>query len=277
MDLDYKRLKKTYIDLFHNEEKCDHVLTDVLFAFKEFYSFIDDNNINKVLEIGSGTGILLMEFSNIFEKKTFYGLDPHKKGFNDYENVSKKIYNDNLSIVHEDFAKFKPENKFDLVISFNVFEHLDDPINYIEKINTFLNHNGKSIILCPNYDFPYEPHFVIPIIYNKKITYKLFKNRIIKHESKTGEKGLWEGLNLCSKKKIKNYLNEKKYNFYFDKDIGLRLLSRINDDKSNYFQKRQGIIAKIAKIAMVLKLDKILFEFLKIPFPYMKLIIKKND
>ena len=36
-------------------------------------------------------------------------------------------------------------------------------------------------------------------------------------------------------------------------------------------------MAKIAKIAMVLKLDKILFEFLKIPFPYMKLIIKKND
>ena len=64
MDLDYKRLKKTYIDLFHNEEKCDHVLTDVLFAFKEFYSFIEDSIISKkILEIGSGTGILLKELS----------------------------------------------------------------------------------------------------------------------------------------------------------------------------------------------------------------------
>ena len=27
------------------------------------------------------------------------------------------------------------------------------------------------------------------------------------------------------------------------------MLSRVNDDESEYFQKRQGIIAKIAKIA----------------------------
>ena len=54
------------------------------------------------------------------------------------------------------------------------------------------------------------------------------------------------------------------------------MLSRVNNDESEYFQKRQGIIAKIASIGMMLKLDKIFFEFLKIPFPYMKLIVKKK-
>lgn len=277
MNLDYKRLKNTYIDLFKNNEKCDHVLTDVLFAFKEFYSFIDDKNVNKILEIGSGTGILIKEFSQIFRNKTFYGLDPHKKGFDNYRNVSKKISNKNLFIVHEDFSKFKPENKFDLIISFNVFEHLDDPLNYIRVVNTFLNNNGKSIILCPNYDFPYEPHFVLPIIYNKNLTYKIFKKKIINHEKKTGEKGLWKGLNLCSKKQIENFLKKNEYNYYFDEGIGNRLLSRIYDDKSAFFQKRQGIMAKIAKIGMKFKLDKIFFGLFKIPFPYMKLIIKKNN
>ena len=276
MDLNYKTLKKTYIDLFQNNEKCDHVLTDVLFAFNEFYSFIEDSKTKNILEIGSGTGILLKELSQIFKNKNFYGLDPHKKGFDEYENVSKNISNDNLIIFHEDFTEFKPENKFDLVISFNVFEHLDDPINYIEKIDSILNDQGKSIILCPNYDFPYEPHFVIPIIYNKNVTYKLFKNKINNHEIKTGEKGLWKGLNLWSKKKIENYLKKNKFNFYFDRNIRNRMLSRVNNDESEYFQKRQGIIAKIASIGMMLKLDKIFFEFLKIPFPYMKLIVKKK-
>ena len=275
MDLDYKRLKSTYNDLFQNNEKCDHVLTDVLFAYKEFYEFINDKKVSKVLEIGSGTGILLNEFSQIFKDKIFYGLDPHKKGFNEYENVSKKISNKNLFIFHEDFEKFKPKNKFDLIISFNVFEHVDDPIKYIKKIDSFLNNHGKSIILCPNYDFPYEPHFVIPIIYNKHLTFKLFKSKIVNHEIKTGEKGLWQGLILCSKKKIENYLKKNKYNYNFDQGIVERLLSRIHNDQSEYFQKRQGLMAKIAKFGMKLKLDKILFSFFKIPFPYMKLIIKK--
>ena len=38
MILNYKNLKNEYISLFENKEKCDFVLTDVLFAFNEIYS-----------------------------------------------------------------------------------------------------------------------------------------------------------------------------------------------------------------------------------------------
>ena len=58
--------------------------------------------------------------------------------------------------------------------------------------------------MCPNYDFPYEPHFVIPIIINKKFTKFFFKNKINNHEKKTNEIGLWEGLNLNGRNKINN-------------------------------------------------------------------------
>ena len=90
MNLDYITLKKTYIDLFENSDKCDFVLTDVLFAFNEIYSLINDKKVNKILEIGFGTGILLKEFSKIFTEKS-YGLDPHERGFNNYEKISKNI------------------------------------------------------------------------------------------------------------------------------------------------------------------------------------------
>ena len=49
MNLDYITLKKTYIDLFENSDKCDFVLTDVLFAFNEIYSLINDKKENKIL------------------------------------------------------------------------------------------------------------------------------------------------------------------------------------------------------------------------------------
>ena len=206
MILNYKNLKSEYIGLFKDQEKCDFVLTDVLFAFNEIYSLIKDEKINNILEIGSGTSILLNEISKRFPEKKFFGLDPHQRGYDGYEPISKKISNTkNLSLVHDDFVKFSSNNSFDLIFSFNVFEHLQDQNEYINKIDNLLAPKGRSIILCPNYDFPYEPHFIIPIIYDKETTYKLFKNKIKKHEEKTGELGLWNGLNFCSKKKLSNY------------------------------------------------------------------------
>ena len=276
MNLDYNTLKKNYIDLFENSDKCDFVLTDVLFAFKEIYSLIDDKKVSNILEIGSGTGILLKELSRIFSEKTFHGLDPHQRGFYNYEKISKRISNNNLLIFNDELETFSSNESYDLIFSFNVFEHLEDQKIYIKKIDNLLKKDGKSVILCPNYDFPYEPHFIIPIIYNKNITYKFFKKKITDHEKITGEKGLWDGLNFCSKKKLKKYLIRNDYQFNFDQGIKDRLLQRIDDDKSLYFEKRQGIVAKIAKIAKKLKLDKFIFNFLMIPFPYMKIIIKKR-
>ena len=277
MILKYKNLKDEYIGLFNDQEKCDFVLTDVLFAFNEIYKIIDDSKTNTILEIGSGTSILLNELSKCFPNKKFFGLDPHQRGYSGYEKISKKISNTkNLSLIHHDFKEFNPEYTFDLIFSFNVFEHLQDQNEYIKKIDYLLSSTGKSIIFCPNYDFPYEPHFIIPIIRNKEITYKIFKKKIHKHEERTGEIGLWNGLNFCSKKKLSNFLNKNNFKFKFDVSIKDRFFKRIDDDQSSYFKKRQGVVAKIAKLARFLYLDKIIFDIFKIPFPYMKLIIEKK-
>ncbi len=277
MILNYKNLRSEYIGLFEDQEKCDFVLTDVLFAFNEIFSLINNEKVNTILEIGSGTSILLNELSKCFPNKKFFGLDPHQRGYSGYEKISKKISSTkNLSIIHDDFTQFSPGYSFDLIFSFNVFEHLQDQNEYIDKVNKLLKDNGRSIILCPNYDFPYEPHFIIPIIRNKEMTYKFFKNRIEKHEQKTGEIGLWKGLNLCSKKKLSHYLKESNFSFTFDNSIKERFFKRIDDDQSSYFKKRQGLVAVIAKIARSVYFDKIIFDIFKIPFPYMKLIIEKK-
>ena len=110
--------------------------------------------------------------------KKFFGLDPHEKGFDDYEQISKKIpKSKNLTLFHDTLIEFKTKTKFDLIFSFNVFEHLENQNNYIKRSNQLLSESGKGLILCPNYDFPYEPHFVIPIIFNKEMTYRIFKKK----------------------------------------------------------------------------------------------------
>ena len=36
------------VDLFENNDKCDFVLTDVLFTFSEIYSIVNNNQVNKI-------------------------------------------------------------------------------------------------------------------------------------------------------------------------------------------------------------------------------------
>ena len=96
---------------------------------------------------------MLKEFSKIFTEKSFYGLDLTKEVLITTRKF-QKISNNNLFIIHEKLETFSPKENYDLIFSFNVFEHLEDQKIYIKKIDNLLNKDGKSIILCPNYDFP---------------------------------------------------------------------------------------------------------------------------
>ena len=92
MQLNYQILKEKYLSYFNNNiDKCDSVLTDVLFAFNEIYPLVNDNKVKSILEIGSGTGILISELKKIFPNKKFIGIDPNESGFHNYRDISEKL------------------------------------------------------------------------------------------------------------------------------------------------------------------------------------------
>ena len=276
MELNYLTLKNKYLRFFdENEDYFNFIITDVMFGYKEIYQSIINNNIKSVLEVGCGTGILISELKERFPEIKFTGLDPNESGFHDYKNISKKVINEekSINIISSSIGTYTTNETYDLIFSFNVFEHVKNQNEYLETTYDLLSQEGKSIIFAPNYDFPYEPHFILPIIINKKLTKKLFDKKIATHENKTKEFGLWEGLNLNGKSSIETFLIKNNYDYIFDLDIKDRMIKRIFDDK--YFKKRQGVAAKLAIYGKFIFLDKFLFNILKIPFPYLKLIIKK--
>ena len=276
MELNYLTLKNKYLRFFdENEDYFNFIITDVMFGYKEIYQSIINNNIKSVLEVGCGTGILISELKERFPEIKFTGLDPNESGFHDYKNISKKVIHEekSINIINSAIEAYTTNETYDLIFSFNVFEHVKNQNEYLETTYNLLSQEGKSIIFAPNYDFPYEPHFILPIIINKKLTKKLFDKKIGTHENKTKEFGLWEGLNLNGKSSIETFLIKNNYDYIFDLDIKDRMIKRIFDDK--YFKKRQGVAAKLAIYGKFIFLDKFLFNILKIPFPYLKLIIKK--
>ncbi len=253
-------------------------INEALFGFnhiKEFCKNLDTNN--SVLEIGSGSGILLNLLSENFDDINFEGIEPFGEGFSSLTSLNSLSRENGVSIKNIGYEDLSTNYKYDLIFCINVFEHLNNWRNFLKKMSSLLKKNGKLIVLCPNYGFPYESHFRIPILLNKKITYCFFKKFIRSFENKNDCVGLWESLNFVKKRDVIDYLKDSIYSKNLAMNDNLSILdfmvNRITSDRE--FRKRQRIIGTIA-IALkgigILNILKLFPNFI----PYMKLEFSKK-
>tara|TARA_B100000686_G_C16754058_1_gene954311 strand:- start:599 stop:1420 length:822 start_codon:yes stop_codon:yes gene_type:complete len=272
MALKVESLKKNYNHFIKDKNLLDDLVNEAIFGYSEIKDFIKNNNVKSLLEIGCGTGILLNELKKEFPLIKMIGLEPMKSGYEKYKDM--KILNSfsNFEIIENDIENLSINLKFDLIFSVNVLEHVNNWQKYLLKSSKYLDIGGTNIVLCPNYDFPYESHYTIPIIFNKRITKIFFNKHILRHEHKNNIIGHWEDLNFISKKRLKQFLEKKQFNYYFDEKISDRIFNRLTYDMA--LKKRHGLIGYLALFFKKLYIDKLLFVLFKVPFPYLKLIIK---
>ena len=254
-------------------KNSDIWINEALFGLhhiKEFCKKLKGND--NVLEIGSGSGILLNLLSENFKDINFQGIEPFGEGFSSLNYLNSLSIENGISIKNIGYEELSSDNKYDLIFCINVFEHLNDWRNFLEKMSFLLNEKGKIIVLCPNYGFPYESHFRIPIIFNKKITFCIFKKFIRMFEKKNDCLGLWDSLNFVKKREVINHLKDSNYSKNLKIIDNLSILdfmvNRIINDLE--FRKRQK---SIGSIAIALKRLGLLNIFKLFPnfIPYMKL------
>jgi SAM-dependent methyltransferase len=100
-----------------------------LSAMKNFQEFLSTIKFDSVLEIGCSTGLLPLIFSDIFSKKHYTGIDLSQKSL----DIAKK----NLpygEFICDDFIKTQKIKSHDLVISFDVIDHVYNPDLFLSKI-----------------------------------------------------------------------------------------------------------------------------------------------
>jgi 2-polyprenyl-3-methyl-5-hydroxy-6-metoxy-1,4-benzoquinol methylase len=256
--------------------EADKWINEALFGYNHVEGHIkklkQDAN---VLEVGCGSGILLSMFSNHFKKIYFQGIEPFGAGFASLAKLNQTIKKQGVNIFNIGFEEFKPKKKYDLIYCVNVFEHFSDWRLFIKTAHLWLKDSGSLIILCPNYGFPYESHFGLPIIFNKKITYMLFKNYIDQYELDNNSKGLWNSLNFVTKKKLVSFVKRKSF-FLLNDDMSIMddMVDRLSHDIQ--FRKRHKILGYAA-----IFLKKIGFFILLtlVPnlIPYMKIVLIKRN
>jgi len=133
--------------LFSSEVTSSQIISDNPLFQRTFkaYNIISDKIYGNVLEIGCGEGYGL---DYIYENaKSVTVMDKSK-------SVLKKIKNKypNTIIIHQNIPPLTnlKEDTFDIVISFQVIEHVKNANLFLKEIHRVLKSNGKAYITTPN-------------------------------------------------------------------------------------------------------------------------------
>lgn len=220
--------------------------------------------------------MLLARLQRQFPQCRFEGIEPVGSGFAKTESpLALNAARANLKIHRCGYEEFQSDQTYDLIFSINVFEHVAAWRNYLLRTRELLAPGGLSVMYCPNYGFPWEPHFRLPIIVNKALTYRLFARAIAGYERKENYHGLWESLNFVKKREVLRFAREQGLNLNSDDTVMRRMFARLFTDPA--FAKRQRALAGIAKLFYRLGLSKLLeLPGVRLYSPFMALRLSKE-
>ena len=108
----------------------------------DFIKNLTSNHQSRFLDVGCGVGFVV---DVIGKNSKSYGIDVSDLFIN-------KCKNKNLNCLLYDGETFPLKNSFfDIVGSYNVLEHVDNPIKFLDEQVRVLSDGGYLIIACPNF------------------------------------------------------------------------------------------------------------------------------
>lgn len=127
--------------LYEKLSSFDWYYMDDKWEFDEAEKDIVD--LNKVADIGCATGIFLEKLG----RKGFsvMGFECNRKAAQVANSKGIQVITDALEEVADDFSEY-----FDAVCSFQVLEHVSNPLNYLKLCLSMLKPGGRLILSVPN-------------------------------------------------------------------------------------------------------------------------------
>ncbi len=211
-------------------------------------SLIELNPEAEILEVGGGILALAIQLASEGFKVTT--VEPVGEGFSGisfimsvYIEISKKE-NSTFNLIKSPIEDCTFAHKFDFVFSINVMEHLKDPYAVLNQVSNKLKPAGKYRFFCPNYDFPYEPHFGKWLFHRSDGSFKLSLKRA--QSAKLTESdaiGLYDSLNFITSSKISKCAKANGLSAKFNKMAFFQILERSLTDRG--LKERHRSLAKI--------------------------------
>ena len=178
---------------------------------------INNRNIRnlKILDVGCGGGIICEPLARLGAKVT--GID-----FAPNNIIAAKIHSKKnklkINYINKDIEKSKLDEKFDIILMFEVLEHLDNWKKTIKNIKKNLNKNGLIIIST----------------INRNLLSKLFAINIAENILHWIPKGTHDYNKLIKPEELKKILLKEKFNFNNIKGLVFNPLNREWKLSKNY-------------------------------------------
>jgi ubiquinone/menaquinone biosynthesis C-methylase UbiE len=116
------------------------------FRFKALLKFMGDKRYDRLLEVGTGSGIFLPELSR--HCHSIYAIDVHDK-MTAVESLCHKLSIDaKLKRCGIESTPF-PDNFFDIIIAVSVLEFVNDLDMALDEIKRILKPEGFFLTICP--------------------------------------------------------------------------------------------------------------------------------
>lgn len=168
-----------------------------------------------VLEVGAGSQALTAQVASKGIKVT--ALEPSSIGFSIMKTLGEKVqslsHNAGIhyNIIDTTGEQFDESEKFDFAFSINVMEHVHDICAVLDNVLASLKVGGKYQFICPNYLFPFEPHFSVPTLINQRLTNMFVRKIAIRFSKASDPEGLWSSLNWISVRQIRKWAKNTEH------------------------------------------------------------------
>jgi len=197
---------------------------------------------DRVLEVGAGYGLASICLAMMgFE---VVALEPGGIGFEENRLASIAfakscgVLLDHITESAESYD-FSQMEKFRLIISNNVLEHIPDVDRALTNLNNALSTDGVMVHSCANYSFPFEPHFGIPLMpMIPRFTSKLLPQSIV-------SSGLWRSLNFIKYSQVKRNSRRSQMTCGFRKGTMSKSIQRLRLDQE--FSERHAAISRLVR------------------------------
>ena len=165
---------------------------------------------SEILEVGGGLMLLSAELQR--EGYEVTALEPIGVGFSAFTELQELVVafarhrGHAPTVLRLRVEDLDVKGSFDFAFSVNVMEHVDSVPKALIKVIDALRQPGIYRFTCPNYAFPYEPHFNIPTLFSKALTEHIFSRNIFNSSRVADPAGMWASLNWISVRTISRAL-----------------------------------------------------------------------
>ena len=122
-------------------------------SFGEFVKKYAKLDVSRIIDIGSGSGELVVELSKLFPSASVTGNDvsaPNVKSAHEKTNGLDKSFRDRIEFILDDYLKLKTE-PYDLIVSYSCLNLIPTELdNLVSKLAVDLKPDGLLIMSIPN-------------------------------------------------------------------------------------------------------------------------------